>query len=100
MMRLASVPGDVEVCPGRSSFQQHDVLLMGSKFEDSSSIRESTGSFILDLLHCGDGGESGDGSDGRRRRRAPDAPLLNLCVISFSFRDTWSGGLVVRVLYK
>ena len=91
VMRLASVPGEVEVCPGRSSFQQHDVLLMGSKFEDSSSIRESAGSFILDLLHCGDGGESGDGSDGRRRRRAPDAPLLNLCVISFSFRGTRSG---------
>ncbi|CAO2040830.1 unnamed protein product [Urochloa humidicola] len=51
VMRPASVSG-VRDCPGRSAIQQHNVLLMGSKFEDSSSNREAAGSLILDLLHC------------------------------------------------
>lgn len=47
------VSGDIGVCSGRSTIQQHDVLLMGLKFEDSSSNRELTRSFILNLLHFG-----------------------------------------------
>jgi hypothetical protein len=53
VLQLASVSGESGICPGRSMFEQHCVLLMGFKFEDSLSNRESAGSFILDLLHCG-----------------------------------------------
>jgi hypothetical protein len=53
VLRLASVSGKSGICPGRSMFEQHYVLLMGFKFEDSLSNRESAGSFILDLLHGG-----------------------------------------------
>lgn len=52
-MRLASDSGDFGVCPKRSTIEPHVVLLMGLKFEDSSSNRKSAGSFFLDLLHCG-----------------------------------------------
>ena len=100
VMRLASVPGEVGVCPGRSSFQQHDVLLMGSKFEDSSSIRESAGCFILDLLHCGRW----------RRIRRWQRWLATVTSTGCSFNELMCNflffqgypvrGLVVRVMYK
>ena len=99
VMRLASVPSEVEVCPGRSSFQQHDVLLMGSKFEDSSSIRESAGSFILDLLHCR------RWRTRLRQRRSVTAKdtrcSCNGCICNFiSFQRYPVRGLVVRILYQ
>jgi len=53
VMRLVSVSGESGVCPGRSTVKQHGVLLMGFKNQNSLSNRESAGSFILDLLHCG-----------------------------------------------
>jgi hypothetical protein len=53
VLQLASVFGENRICPGRSTFERHYVLLMGFKFEDSLLNRESAGSFILDLLHCG-----------------------------------------------
>jgi hypothetical protein len=68
VMRLASVFGENGVCPGHSMVKQHSVLLMGFKFEDSLSNRESAGSFILILFIARDGGGPGCGSDGQRRR--------------------------------
>jgi hypothetical protein len=54
MLRLASVSDESGSCSGRSTVEQHCVvLLMGFKFEDSWSNRESAKSFILDPLHYG-----------------------------------------------
>ncbi|CAN6235364.1 unnamed protein product [Urochloa humidicola] len=49
----ASVSGKDGDCPGRSTIQQHIVLLMGLIFEVFSSIRKSAGSIFLELLHGG-----------------------------------------------
>ena len=53
VMRLVSVSSESGVCLGCSTVKQHGVLLMGFKNQDSLLNRESAGSFILDLLHCG-----------------------------------------------
>jgi hypothetical protein len=89
VMRLAYVSSESRVCLGHSTVKQHDVLLMGFKFEDSLSNRESAESFIWIFFIAGDGG-LGCGSDGRRWRRALDAPIMDSCVILFSFRGTRS----------
>jgi hypothetical protein len=52
-MHLASVSGVDGDCPGRSTIQQHHVLLTGRKCEVFSSNRKSAGSVFLELLHGG-----------------------------------------------
>jgi hypothetical protein len=100
VLRLSSVSGESGMCPGRSTFEQHYVLLMGFKFEDSLSNRESVESFILDLLRGGRWRRSR-----LRQRRLVTAKstrcLCNGLMCNFIFFQEYPArGLVVSVLYQ
>jgi hypothetical protein len=74
-MQLTYVSGESRVCPRRSHCR------IGNRPKASLWI------FFI----AGDGGGPGCGSDGWRWRRALDAPIMDLCVILFSFRVPGQG---------
>jgi hypothetical protein len=81
-------------------FEQHFVLLMGFKFEDSLSNWELAESFVLDLLHCGRWRRSSLRQRWSATAKGTGCSCNGLMYNFIFFQGYPVRGLVVRILYQ